>query len=735
MSDSVNTTRPDAEAYARYLAGMDASMRQKVALTAAHLLARGRVADMGTGSGAGAFALAALYPALEVVGVDLDPTIVALARATHTRPNLRFTTGDIAAPVFDDASLNAILNSSVLHHVTSFGGYAHDAAGRALAVQARALAPHGTLIVRDFLAPEDSAAPVYLDLPADDGDDADDPRTASSAALLRRFARELRSLAPSPGFPLAQDEAAPRPGWRRFHLSARHAVEYVLRKDYRRDWESEVREEYTYYTQAQFEAVFAGLGLRVLASTPLYNPWIIRNRFEGRFALFDAATGRPRAFPPTNYVIVGEKVPFTEGVRFRDAGDVPPIGYLHFECHRDDETGQIRDLVSRPNPTLDALPWFRQDGDLFVLARTSYPRPLLSSRAALAPSPCGTRAPHYLAEPLSVVLADGSPEAHLRTALADAGLLAARILSVDPGAPHYPSPGGTLEEVRPYFARIEPTLDATPAAPSSGFSTSGQLRAIEARQLLRAAAVGGLPDPRLELHTYALLRREGQDPGPWIGEALTPSDHAEPPPAHLTTECSSLWSAPPRRRFTPVAVEHSRGFLERRAAAFEELDAHDRTLHTQVREGVLPRTLSLYTVAAAPLWRCGADYYVGLDDDDLPAAQRFSGDSRLPVAPAWRLPEGTWNRETLRAFVSARLRDEYGVTVGATFDLGGRYHPSAGLSPEVVYPLALDVIALDAGSRPLRFVSLRALAADSDALRDGHLRTVTLRAAHALGLL
>jgi len=38
-------------AIARDLAGMDASMRQKVALTAAHLLCEGRVADMGMGSG------------------------------------------------------------------------------------------------------------------------------------------------------------------------------------------------------------------------------------------------------------------------------------------------------------------------------------------------------------------------------------------------------------------------------------------------------------------------------------------------------------------------------------------------------------------------------------------------------------------------------------------------------------------------------------------------------------
>ena len=74
-------TRSDPDAYERYLRGMDASMRQKVALTAAHVLCEGVVADMGCGSGACSEALAALYPELEVIGVDADPEMVSRARA------------------------------------------------------------------------------------------------------------------------------------------------------------------------------------------------------------------------------------------------------------------------------------------------------------------------------------------------------------------------------------------------------------------------------------------------------------------------------------------------------------------------------------------------------------------------------------------------------------------------------------------------------------------------------
>ena len=265
--------RGDRGAYERYLRGMDATMKQKVALTAAHLLSEGKVADMGMGSGTGGEALASLYPGLEVIGVDVEPAMVELARERYDLPNLRFEIGDIAAPVFPENSIDSILNSSVLHHVTSFNGYSPARAAEALRVQAQQLNERGVLIVRDFLEPENGT--VLLDLPDDDGKGTD-VTSCSSAALLAIFATQYQPLSPSPGFTYERVEAEDvKPGWRRYRLSAVHAVEFVLRKDYRLDWENEVEEAYTYFTQEQFEETYASMGLRVLSSTPISNPWIV----------------------------------------------------------------------------------------------------------------------------------------------------------------------------------------------------------------------------------------------------------------------------------------------------------------------------------------------------------------------------------------------------------------------------------------------------------------------------
>ena len=358
--------RGDRGAYDRYLQGMDASMRQKVALTAAHLLTQGHVADMGMGSGAGSHALAVLYPALRVTGVDISDTMVARAREVYADlANLSFQQGDIAAPCFPPETLDGIFNSSVLHHVTTFNGYDHQAARRALEIQAQALRPEGVMIVRDFLDP--GPEPVWLDLPADDGlPDASDPTQASTAALFERFATEFRPLSSARGFPYQVLPATPEhpiaPGRRRYQLAHKHAVEFVLRKDWRADWATEVLEEYTYFTHSAFEQIFSDLGLRVVASTPIRNPWILRHRFAGQFDL-RSATGAPLEPPATNYIIVGERAALGQGVALREGPARAPEGFLTLDAYRDLRSGRVRDVVRRPHLTVDIVPWFELDGD------------------------------------------------------------------------------------------------------------------------------------------------------------------------------------------------------------------------------------------------------------------------------------------------------------------------------------------------------------------------------------
>ena len=236
--------RGTAGAYEAYFAGMDRTMGQKLAFVGAHFLLDpgARVADMGCGSGSGTYQLALLNPKIEVIGVDINPESVRWATEKYQLPNLRFVVGDAAEPVFADDPLDGILSSSTLHHVYTFNGYSRAAVRRAIASHLACLRENGVFVLRDFVSPPRDAY-VLLEIP-DRPSRGDAIADLSDADLLVRFANTARPLdqGNGPGFFLEELDARTA-GTRLFRLSHKWAAEFVLRKDYHRDWDVELLEE------------------------------------------------------------------------------------------------------------------------------------------------------------------------------------------------------------------------------------------------------------------------------------------------------------------------------------------------------------------------------------------------------------------------------------------------------------------------------------------------------------
>ena len=674
-------------------------MQQKVALTAAHLLGEGWLADMGMGSGTGSEALAALYPNIRVTGVDINPEMVERAGKRYQLPNLDFKTGDIADECFPPESLDMIFDSSVLHHVTTFNNYDLQEAERAVINQVRQLKTGGNLIIRDFLRPEPKD--VILELPPD------------TTELFRKFSQEFRFLLPEErrGFTYSELPRA-NDGWHRFQLEHRLAVEFVLRKDYTTDWQTEVLEEYTYFTQAEFEALFRAQGLRILASTPIRNPWIVRNRFLGKFRL-TSAQAQAMMFPPTNYLIVGEKVSPEQGVQHLPGPETEPVNYLHFVHYRDRRTGGIRDLIRRPNATLDVVPYYRQDGEVYVLARRSYPRPLLTLCDKRLD---GSLSPSYVTEPFVVIQRDlplaQTVEQELRSRV---HIQPENLKTFTLGSHSFPSPGGLQEQVRAVFVEIEPTL-------TSG--TEERVRAVSARQLLRAAQVGGLPDARLEMHCVELLQKLGEHTGSWIGETLTLQNNSKAPP-------QINFDSTPRRAFLET---HDRaGFLHLGSRCFEEVNSTGETVKTTQLDYVVPKKLSMNTVATALLWNNNKTIFIGLQDDDFPAVQCFTGHSNLIVTPAWRLPKEVDDLLKMERFAAGAIERQHGLRATQFFTLGGPYYPSPGATPEIVYPVAIEVEPTGkTPPEPLCWLPIEEVMKRLADYWDGHLKVLVSRAYRAL---
>nr|AYM52405.1 hypothetical protein [Cystobacter sp.] len=720
--------RGDADHYATYFAGMDASMQQKVALTTAHFPTRGRVADMGSGSGRGTHDLTCLYRGLELVGVDINPVSVEMAAASYQRPNLRFVVGDIADPVFPPESLDGVLDSSVLHHVTSFNGFSLARLEECLDNQVRALRTGGVIIIRDFLVP-DGPEEVFLDLPETDGA-ADGPVPGlSTAALFERFARDFRCSVNRDGPVPHTRLASPHAGHVRYRLTLRAANEFILRKDYRTDWDVELLEEYCYFSQSQFESAFRRRGLRILSSMPIRNPWIIANRYEGRFHLSDLE-GRPLPFPATNYLIVGEKVPPGAGVELREERreSLTTPHFLSLSAWRH-ESGHVLELVERPGRTLDLLPWFRQDGQVFVLAKKGFPRPIVNA-CADHPNLGGAALSGYITEPLAAITHAGeAPDKAIARILHErAGLSADSIRSLSEPARYFTSPGGVSERVAAYLVEVEPTV-GLPAPDYGPFTSAGSVRELDARQVLRACHVGGMVDARLEINIHRLLRHLGTSPGPWIGATLQLTEQPGGP----------RWAQDaltPERRVTFAPHEDgASGYLDLRTGTFSERDAEGRVLASVPREYLVPREASRNTMVALPVVRTREGIRVGIEHRELPVVQHFTGSASFAVTPAWRLPRTITHLGQVPAFIAERLREEFSVTVRHTWELGGSYHATPGVTPELVWPFAVEVEANAACDSHLRWMPLEVLISQLEEVQDAHLLVVAWRLAHALGVL
>lgn len=108
--------------------------------------------EIGCGTGSLSLDLAAARPDAEIVGVDGDPEVLALARRKHGAGDVRWVEGLAGALPLADDSAQAVLCSLFLHHLTDHGK------ASALTEAARVLAPGGVLHIADWGPPRGPAA-------------------------------------------------------------------------------------------------------------------------------------------------------------------------------------------------------------------------------------------------------------------------------------------------------------------------------------------------------------------------------------------------------------------------------------------------------------------------------------------------------------------------------------------------------------------------------------------------
>ncbi len=702
--------RGNTQEYRQYLKAMDAISIEKVA-SASTFFEPGKenvLVDVGMASGTSSAILANLFPGMQITGVDINPQMVEIARKNYQLPNLSFQLEDgEKLSGFEKGTISGFFNCSSIHHITSYNKYDNNHALNTIARQVELLKERGVLVIRDFVKPEEKE--VILELST-----IDKPDRPDDAGLLLLFSTSARSMAPvaERGFPVLELRRTKK-NTRRFRLFYTDAVEFIRRKDYYANWDVELQEEYGYFTQKEFEECFRNLGLRIILSSPIYNQWIINNRYRNQFRLLDL-NGEETGFPPTNYLIAGEKITGGREIKAIRRLPVSDTPFLQFSSYRNKSTNEIFDVVKRPNEVSDIIPYYKEGDKITVLAKHGYPRPLVNLKTD-SPVLDNKHFSGYIPEGITV-----AETTNLQVVLAERfGIQSSFYETLERSLNYYPSPGGICERVSSHFIHLN-CLPGCPAPLSNGFSgfkESGFIHLYDAAQLLNTAQTGALVEARLELNIYHLFRKLNIPLPEWLGEKIKVK-YDVPRKVSRLPDLLSL----SKQVFTETNI--SAGFLKTGRTCFAELGVEESS---SVLEYVYPGRLSSNTLVTLPVCKMKGEIYAGLEVRNLPVPQIYSGNSTIITVPAKRLPKDVENIFHLNQYLS-------GLKIGKSkveryFKLGEKYYPSTGVTTEQVYPFA---VCLDAPSKQLEWVALSELLDNVEKLEDAHLLICLARLKHAL---
>lgn len=708
-SNYTEQDRGDNQSYQQYLEAMDAIAIEKIASASVFFEPnRGNtIVDVGMASGTSTAILARLFPEIQIIGVDINSKMVQIAQNTYSYPNLSFREDDgEKLTSFKNNSVNGFFNCSAIHHITSYNGYDTNRALNTLRRQVELLKDRGVLIIRDFVKPEEKEVVIELS-------SINKPNQPNDVELFIQFALTARSLAPASerGFPI-QEIKAIKKDTRRFQAFYTDVVEFIRRKDYYANWDIELQEEYGYFTQEEFEEIFRELGLRIILSSPIYNQWIINNRYKNQFSIYNLS-GEEIGFPPTNYLIAGEKISGGKQIKLLRHLPTKQDSFLNFSSYLNIKTKKIYDVVERPNNVLDILPFYKKENGFTVLAKHGYPRPLVNVKTDTIVLD-NKHYSGYITEGLTIAESD-----NLEYALDKRfGIRRDNYMDIEPSLIYYTSPGGINEKVSSILIELMAPTGANQklSGTFSGFKESGYIHEYDATQLLNTAQTGALVEARLELNIYNLFFRQNTPLPQWLGEKIQIKFDSSLKPTNLS-ELLSLHAQDYKKS------EKRAGFLTTRRAYFSEIGTE---YSNAIFEYVYPTNVSSNTLITLPAFQKDGQIYLGLEIQSLPVPQLHSRNSIIITAPAMRLSKQIQSIYNLEQHI-AKLQIGK-ASIKSYSKLGEKFFPSVGVTTEQVYPY---LVCLDQLDNSLKWVSLSELFLNINKIEDAHLLICLCRLIHA----
>lgn len=312
----------DTRDYASYINQMDeiAEIKWK---DVSKYVSPGRIGDIGCSAGSWL-----KYASEDEKLRESDFYGIEVARQLFQTCEQRKSNGEFATPniwfsqknavtglVFQPDSMNTIHSSSLTHEIESYGS--REDLISFIKNRYNELYPGGIWINRDVIGPENKDQECIIQLNDKDGvtenwgkacSDSSELKVhlegLSTKGLFYRFARDFRK---SEGYNL-QFEEVEFNGDQCIKLKLEDAAEFLLTKDYKDNWDSEMHERFCFWSMSQWTSHMENAGFEVLPESYAFsNPWIVKNRFENKVKLY-SLDGEEMDYPVTNGILIGKKV-------------------------------------------------------------------------------------------------------------------------------------------------------------------------------------------------------------------------------------------------------------------------------------------------------------------------------------------------------------------------------------------------------------------------------------------
>lgn len=293
----------------------------------------GIIVDEGCAAGSLLARIAVDYRDADFRGIDISAELIARCEEMQRagifgRAYIWFHQRNVLEKLFEDDTVATTICNSTTHELWSYvnrGETVYDYLAKKFAQTRNG----GRLIIRDVVGPENKEQEVYMRCNTADGVDDPAPYQAfqtpeglagyldslSTSSRFRRFAQDFRSGRPT-GQVHYRTESVGGEGY--FVLSLKDAVEFMSKKNYTDNWQSELNEEFAFWSLSEWKNALNNAGFTVLenavepakGSRAFTNPWFVEKSWQGRVTLYakNAEGGLEQmAWPVTNMVMVGEK--------------------------------------------------------------------------------------------------------------------------------------------------------------------------------------------------------------------------------------------------------------------------------------------------------------------------------------------------------------------------------------------------------------------------------------------